>query len=118
MLASAEIILKTNDVVFTEVGSSLHFDKNEVFVARVFNAMRRSDRDVDRLSGDDCEVAIVKRDFGGSFDDEPMLGTLRMFLVAESLARQNLDAFDLERASLFQHGVTSPGSLIEFSHLD
>ena len=41
--SSSEIILQTNDVVFTEVHSALHFNKDEQVVALIFDSMRSAD---------------------------------------------------------------------------
>src|SRR6476659_5281928 len=50
-LLSTVIILKTNDVVFAEIISSLHFYENEIRLARVLDAMSSADGNVDRFAG-------------------------------------------------------------------
>jgi hypothetical protein len=114
---SAKIVLQAHDVVFAEIIASLNLDKDQIFVAGVFNAVGGADSDIDRLAGADSDLTTVECDTSCSFDDEPVLGALRVFLVTESLTRQHLDTFNLERACLFEHGVTAPWSPIEFSHL-
>jgi hypothetical protein len=72
----AVIILKTNDVVFAEIISSLHFYENEIIHPWVLDAVSSADGDVDRLTGVDEDFFAVARHFRRSFDYEPVLGAL------------------------------------------
>src|SRR5215211_6162440 len=79
--------------------------------------MRGADGNVDSFACADHDVAAVERDFRCTFNDDPMFCALSMFLITQPLAGQHLDALDLERAPLFEHGITTPGTPIELSHL-
>jgi len=114
---SAKIIFETHNVVFAEIISSLDFDKDQVFVAGVLHSMCGADGNIDRFAGADRDIAAVERDSRRSFNDHPVLGALRVFLITQPLARLHLDALDLERAPFFEHGISAPGPLIEFSQL-
>jgi hypothetical protein len=70
------IILKTNDVVFAEIISSLHFYENEIRVAGVLNSMSGGDRDVDRLAGLHENLFAITSDLCGSFNYEPVFRAL------------------------------------------
>lgn len=85
-----EVILQTHDVVFAEVFAALHFDEDQQLVARILHVMRRTDGDVDGLARLYFDIAIIRRDLRSSLDNDPMLGALRMFLVAETLAGATL----------------------------
>ena len=73
---SAKVVLQAHNVVFAEITSALDLDKDQIFVAGVLNAMRRADRNVNRFTGADRDLATVERDPGSSFDDEPVLRAL------------------------------------------
>ena len=81
----AVIILKTLDIVFAEIISALHFYKDQIGVARILYAVSCADRDVDRFTGMNGNLFTVERDLRGSFYYDPVFGTLRMFLITESL---------------------------------
>ena len=46
-LAPAKVVLKTHDVVLAEISSSLHLDKDQIFVAGILDAVGAADRNVD-----------------------------------------------------------------------
>src|SRR4051794_11307534 len=78
--------------------------------------MRRADRNIDRLTCSHGDLLVVECHFGCAFNDKPVLCSLRVFLVAESLARQDLDSLHLKTAILFEHRVTSPRPAIKLPH--
>src|SRR5215213_4435892 len=78
--------------------------------------MRCADRNVDRLSGSHRDLLAVECHFRSAFNDEPVLCSLCMFLVAESLARQDLDSFHFETAIFLEHRVGSPRPAIKLPH--
>ena len=114
LASSAKVVLQTHDVVFTEIIAALHFDEDEQFVARILDAMRRTDGDVDSLARLYFDVAIIERDLRSALDNDPMLGALGVLLVAETLAGQHFNPFDFEIVTFIKHRETSPGALIEF----
>ena len=70
-----------------------------------------TDGHIDGCSGEDIELATLERDTTGSADDEPVFLPPRVALIAESLARQHRDPFDLVIDSLIENRVVAPGSL-------
>jgi hypothetical protein len=78
--------------------------------------MRCADRNVDRFTGSNRDLAVVECHFGGAFNDEPVLSALGVFLVTESLTRQDLDPFHFEAAIFFEHRVASPRPAIKLPH--
>src|SRR5438552_17811770 len=109
-----KIILQTHNVVFTEIIAALHFDEDQQLVARILDAVGRSDGDVDCLSGRDDEVAIIQSHFRGALDYDPVLFSLRVLLITQTLPRQNFNAFDFKVLAFIQDGEGSPRSSIEF----
>src|SRR5689334_3906880 len=78
--------------------------------------MRCADRNVDGLTRSNRDLPIVECHFRCAFDVEPMLCALCVFLVAESLTRQDLDPFHFKAAIFFEHGVASPRTTIKLPH--
>ena len=113
--SAAKVVLKAHDVVFAEISSSLHLDKDQVLVAGILDTVRGPDGNVDRFPRVHDDLFIVERDLCGSGDDEPVFGTLRVLLIAESLTRQHVDAFHFERARFLEHRVASPWAAIKLS---
>jgi hypothetical protein len=113
---ASKIVLKTNDVVLAKIVTALHFDKDQVVSARVFNAMSSADGNIDRFSIANCNLAAVESYLCGTGNDEPVFRPLRVFLVTQTFSGKHLDPFDLESRCFFQHGVGAPWPLIKFSH--
>src|SRR5215213_1900920 len=78
--------------------------------------MRGPNRNVDRFSSSDRDLLLVECHFGSAFNDEPVLCPLRVFLVTESLARQDLDPLHLEPAIFLEHRIASPRPAIKLPH--
>src|SRR6185369_5177403 len=78
--------------------------------------MSRADGNVDRFTGAHGDLTAIESYFRRARNDDPMLRTLRVFLVTQTFSGQHLDPFDLESRCFFEHGVRSPRPLIEFSH--
>src|SRR6185503_15882645 len=75
-----------------------------------------TDGNVYRLAGANDDLLIVECHFRCAFDDEPVLCSLGMFLVAESLAGQDLYPLHFETAIFFEHGISSPRPAIKLPH--
>src|SRR6185295_3814801 len=78
--------------------------------------MRCSDRNVDRLPSSNRDLLAIECHLRSAFNDEPVLCSLGVFLVTESLARQHLDPLHFEAAIFFEHRVTSPRPAIKLPH--
>src|SRR5829696_8667664 len=78
--------------------------------------MRGADGNVDRLAGANDDLLVVECHFRSAFNNEPVFGALRVFLVTESLAGQHLDTLHFEAAIFLEHGVGSPGPAIKLPH--
>jgi hypothetical protein len=109
---AAVIILETLDVVFPEVGSALNLNKDQLVASDIFDAVCRSNRNINRLAGTDADFASVQRHFGGPRHDHPMLGTLFVPLIAQAFLRQNFNAFDLVILGFIENRETAPGTFV------
>ena len=76
--------------------------------------MRGAQGDINCLSGGNANLFIIESNRSRSLDHEPMLSPLRVLLIAQSFARQNLQAFDFEIFSFIEYGERTPGTLIKF----
>jgi hypothetical protein len=92
----AKVVSQSQDVVFAEISSSLHLYEDKQFLAWILNPMSIANCDVDGLPRTQDDIALVKCDFGFTLHNEPMFGTLGMFLVAEAFPGKNFDSFDLK----------------------
>src|SRR4026207_306439 len=86
---ASKIVLKTNDVVFAKIVSALHFDEDQIVRAGVFDAVGRTDGNVDRFAIAHCDLAAVESYFCGAGNHNPVLRALRVFLVTQTLSRQH-----------------------------
>src|SRR5262245_9063286 len=77
-----------------------------------------SDGNVDRLAGADRDLFSVESHFRSAFDDKPVLSSLGMFLVAESLSGQDFNTLNLEISIFLKDCVSSPGPAIKLPHHD
>src|ERR671923_310219 len=78
--------------------------------------MGRADGNIDRFAGVDIDLFSIESHFRCAFDDEPVLSSLRVFLVAESLSRENFNPFDLEISIFLKDCVSSPWPTIKLPH--
>src|SRR5678815_3825750 len=78
--------------------------------------MRCTDRNVDRFAGLNRDLLAVECHFRSTFNDVPVLCALRVFLVTESFARQDLDALHFETAIFLKHRVGPPRPAIKLPH--
>src|SRR5262245_17646607 len=74
--------------------------------------MRRPYRNVDVFTNVENYLSVVERDHRHAPRYEPVLGAASVFLIAQPLARQNLDAFDFVPLALVEDGEIAPGALI------
>src|ERR1041385_4476560 len=78
--------------------------------------MRGADRNIDRFTRSNRDLRAVECHFRRAFNDEPVLRSLRVLLVAESFAWQDLDPLHFESAIFFEHRVGSPRPSIKLPH--
>src|SRR5439155_17052123 len=104
--------LQPLNVVFPEVGAPLDFDENQDLGIDVFDSVCGSDRDVNRPPGDNDGFTAIQCDFCPSGDDDPMLRTAGMFLVAQPFTGQDIDALNLIIFTIIQDRKTSPWTFL------
>lgn len=108
-----EIILKSNDVVLTEVRAALNLNENEVVFPCIFNTMSHAGWYVDRLTLGEDYFHPIQSDSGSAGNRHPMLRAVCMLLIAQSLSWQHFDPFDLVVGTFVEDGESSPGSTVK-----
>ncbi|RMO06447.1 hypothetical protein ALQ47_05268 [Pseudomonas cichorii] len=104
-------IFVTLDVVFTQVAARLDFDDFQRDLARVFQAVYRSDRDVGRLVFSQQEHVLVAGNLSRAGYHDPVLGAVVVHLQGEAGARFDRDALDLEAAAHVHRVVGAPRTI-------
>src|SRR5687768_6849949 len=87
---ASKIVLKANDVVFAEIFTALDFDKNQIFLTRIFDAVSCADGNVDGFTSANSDLTAVECDLRGACDYDPVFGSLRMLLITQALSGQDL----------------------------
>ena len=83
----SEVVLQPDDIVLTEVGSSLNLDEDEGNFSYVFNAMSDASRYIYRFALGKNDFFTVERDPGATSDCHPVFRALRVLLIAQAFAR-------------------------------
>jgi hypothetical protein len=78
--ASPVLVIKPHDVILAEIRSALNLDQFERNLARIGEAMGGACRDVRGLVLLQQGHSIADGHFGGALNDNPMLGSVVMFL--------------------------------------
>ena len=73
--------------------------------------MHSAKGDVGRLVLGEQDGFVAVGDFGGAFDDDPVLGAVMVHLKAEAGFGFNLDALDLEAVGFVNAVVPTPGAM-------
>src|SRR6266542_3622313 len=82
----SEVILQTQNIIFAQIITSLHFNENKRLSTPVFHSMRRANRDIDCLTCFDQHLAIVERHVCSSLYYNPVFGSLGMLLVTQTFS--------------------------------
>jgi hypothetical protein len=94
----------------------LDFNEHERGATRVVNPVSRASRDIDGISSPYVDAVAVKCDNALSANHEPMLGAVRMLLVAQPLPRLDLHRLDFEILGLGEDGVSAPRTVGMLDH--
>ena len=109
----AEVVLQSNDVIFSKVLPSLNLNENEVIFPDIFDSMGNAGPYVHRFSFREHGFDAVKGDPCAADYSHPMFGAMGVLLVAQTFARQHLDTLDLVVGCFVEDGKCSPGPAIE-----
>jgi hypothetical protein len=110
------VIVQADDVVLAEVVTVLDFNEHERGATRVVNPVSRASRDIDGISSPYVDAVAVECDNALSANHEPMLGAVRMLLVAQPLPRLDLNRLDFEILGLGEDGVSAPRAVGMLDH--
>src|SRR5205085_992701 len=113
LLQSAVIILKPLNIVFTEVCAALDFDEDQRLKSHVLDAMSRAARDIHRAAGIDGDFTAIESHFSRTLYHHPVFGPAFVFLVTQTLVRQDFNAFNLVGVTFVEDRKTSPRTLIK-----
>lgn len=118
VLTTAEVILKANDVIFSKVCTGLNLYEYHVLCPSVFTTVRLSNSDIDTLAGFKLVGHSVQNRCGVTTENEPVLGSLGMALVTETLVGQYDDLLNLVIGRfVVKHDEVSPWTLVELTTL-
>jgi len=112
VLGSPKVVLETLDIVLTKIGADLDFDENKRLRTGVSDSVQPSDRNIDRFADVDITHLTVEDQLTRTVDDEPMFGTMRMTLVAETFVWLYDDLFYLVAVGTTQNRVATPRTLL------
>ena len=98
-----------------KIGSTLDLDEDEFAGTRIFDAMGGAHWDLDRVARFEWDCLAVERDPGPAFDDHPVLGALRVTLIAEAVARQHFDPLHFVRVRSVQDREAPPRFFLMFA---
>ena len=93
----------------------LDFDEHERLSALIFDPVRGTHRDVNRLSRAEPAHIIAERQRARAMHDEPVLAALVVKLQTQALPRGNHDALHFECRFVGQHEIFAPRTNIVFS---
>jgi hypothetical protein len=110
------IIFETHDVVLAQIVAELDLDERQQLVCAVAEAMIGLWWDVYVLAFIEAQGSISADNVGSAGDDDPVLTAPRVTLQTQARSRLDLKPLDFITTALFQNFVTSPRSLIRFSH--
>src|SRR5205823_14646404 len=88
------------------------FDEHQVVWTNVLNPVRRAAGDIDGLPGPEFETPTVKGHQSEASNDEPVLRSASMPLVAEATLRPDEDLLDLVVGLIEKDVIVPPGSII------
>ena len=108
----AVVVVEPDYVVLAEVITVLDLDEHKIVGALVLDPMSRASRDVDRLAGPKAMPGPLKDDARLARDDEPMLRSTGMALIAEALPGADDDAFHLVIDLIVQDDISTPRSML------
>jgi hypothetical protein len=115
MVSPTKIVVEANDVVLAKVIAILNLDEDQLVWARVLYAMPRSSGNIDRLSGAERVGNVIEDDDCVTSRHEPVLRTVLVELIAETLACAYRDALDLVPRLVIKHEIGTPRSLTGLS---
>jgi hypothetical protein len=94
------IVVQADNVILAEVVAMLNLNEQQGDRARVLNAMGSAAGDIDGISGVHLDGAAIQGDHALPCDHEPVLRAALVPLVAQPLARADLERLDLEAIAL------------------
>ncbi len=109
-LCPAEIILIARNVVFSEIITGLDLDEHQVLSPDILDPVPVSPADIDRLALAYFHYRIIAGEQGTAVHHEPVLSPLRVALQAQTLPREDGNAFHFMIAGINKVFEITPGA--------
>lgn len=109
-----EVILDPFNVILPEILPALDFDEHKRFVTRVTDTVETTDRYVNRITCANPARDAFKDHLTNTGNDEPVLGSMGVALITQSLTRLHHNRLDLEAVTSSKHRVLTPWAYIVF----
>jgi hypothetical protein len=109
LLVPAVVVAQANDVVLAEVVTMLHFNEHQGHRASVLNPMGSATRHIDGVTSQCFHSAAVQADYALPRDNQPMLSTPLVPLVAQTLTWTDPYRLDLVTVTLRQDDIRAHG---------
>jgi hypothetical protein len=93
-LHSPVVIFKPDDIVLSEIGPSLNLNEGELNIPNTLNSVGCLEGNVHRLARLEVDLLALEDDPGPALHDDPMLGSLEMLLIAQTLSGIDPYPFD------------------------
>src|SRR3989304_8587496 len=104
------VVLNSLNIVFTEIGSTLHFKEDNRKITGITNPMRNTLVDVHRFSRPQHALRTVDDDQCFACGNHPGFFTLAVCLIAEAMTRMNEEALYFVTRSFFEDLPKTPGA--------
>jgi hypothetical protein len=113
-LYSPKVILEALNVVLAEIIPALNFDKHQIFITQILDAMKGTNWDIDGISCLHGNFPIVQCHHRRAFDDVPMLASLLVALERKTLPRVDRNTLHFVVRGVGEYLIESPGTMIFF----
>src|SRR5690606_38966799 len=104
-------VLDPDYVVFAEIRASLYLYQLKVDFAGVGEAMYATEREIDRLVLTEHRYDAVYCHLRRAANDDPMFGSMVVFLQAELFPGFDEEAFHLKALAAENRRITAPGAI-------
>jgi hypothetical protein len=111
---SPEIVVETLNVVLTEIVTQLDLDENQGLCAGVSHSVQPPNGNVDDVANRYIAWLTIEDYLTRTCDHVPVLGTMSVTLIAETLLRLHDDFLHLIAVATANHHIAAPGTLIAF----
>jgi len=99
------VVIKTDDIVFTQILTALNLDDHQRDLARILQTVVLADGDKGGLVDIDHLLHLSAGHQSGAGHDDPVFAAMMMLLQREALPGQYFDTLDLVTAAFIKHQI-------------